>query len=491
MKKALLLIIIVLLLSGSMNTAQADTYYFDIYNHWAEMDIYQVTNNLKIFQGYGDFTFRPDRNISIAEYFKVLYKIGNENGVVNLDTRGTVNYSDITISHWAYTYVLSFNSYMIQNPSVDYTIYDVFPGDRLNPNSFITRQQAAALTAALNLPPVSAMALPFTDIIESNRFYNELVTLYNNGIILGYSNNEFRGAANLTRAEAAVLTKRIYGEAAYNKVNTMSGLAFSNKDFDNGFPFFYTYDNRNLTDDDFRYIKAVTTLEYLSFGGYIFPGDEPLYDTNPIKTLNELKSEGYFNVFGLNYYLLKNDNLTAAMKLAYSNEILNAMIADTTIAISNRLLLFHEILKNGVDNKAINYLVGLKNGANDIFIQSEIDFLIFKHYMSTNQMAGFYELLVRYNNLPLNPAAFVNVNNGGVNITNSTVMNNTDRFKLMEQYILNVTFGLHHVGFSNEAEAFITGYYNRLISSSLYGSLSNDDYRNIIGTIKKLKLINQ
>jgi hypothetical protein len=490
MKKTLIIIVIALLLIGSMNTAQANTFYFDVYNHWAEMDIYQATNNLKIFHGYGDFTFRPDRNISIAEYFKVLYKIGNENGVVNLVTRGTVNYSDISINHWAYTYVLSFNNYMLQNPRVAYTIYDVFPGNNLNPNSFITRQQAAALTAALNLPPVSVVELPFTDITTSNRFYNEMVTLYNNGIILGYSNNEFRGAANLTRAEAAVLTKRIYGEASYNKVNTMTGLIFSNKEFDNGFPFFYTYDNRNLTDDDFRYIKAVTTLEYLSFGGFIFPGDEPLYDTNPARTLNELKTEGYFNIFGLNYYLLKNGNLSSALKTDYSNEILNAMIADTNLEMSNRLLLLHEILKHGVDNKAINYMIGLKSSSNDIFIQSEIDFLIFKHYINTNQMAGFYELLLRYKDLPLNPTAFANVNNGGVNISNNTVMNNTDRFKLMEQYILNVTFGLHKVGFTVEAESLITGYHNRLKSSSIYGSLSNDEYRNIIGTIKKIKLIN-
>ncbi len=490
MKKTILLLVIVLLLMGSINTAQADTYYFDIYNHWAEMDIYQVTNNMKIFQGYGDFTFRPDRNISIAEYFKVLYTIGNENGVVNLVTRGTVNYTDISINHWAYTYVLSFNDYMVQNTRVDYNIYDVFPGERLNPNSFITRQQAAALTAALNLPAISDLELPFNDITDNYRFYDEMVSLYNNSIILGYSNNEFRGTANLTRAEAAVLSKRIYGEAAYNKVNTMSEIIYSNKDFDNGFPFFYTYDNRNLTDDDFRYIKAITTLEYLSFGGFIFPGDEPLYDTNPTKTLNELKTEGYFNVFGLNYYLLKNGNLTSALKKQYSNEILNAMIADTNLTMPNKLLLFHEILKHGVDNKAINYMVGLKGSSSDVFVQSEMDFLIFQHYINTNQLADFYELLIRYNNLALNPTAFINVNNGGVSLSNNTVVNNIDRFNLMEQYILNVTFGLHKVGFTTEAEAYITGYYNRLKGSSIYSSFSNDEYRNIIGTIKKLKLIN-
>lgn len=490
MKKTLLIILIVLLLIGSVQTVQANTYYFDIYNHWAEMDIYHATNSLKIFQGYGDFTFRPERNISIAEYFKVLYKIGNENGVVNLVTRGTVNYSDINIGHWAYTYILSFNDFMLKNPRVEYTIYDVFPGNRLNPNSFITRQQAAALTAALNLPAISTIELPFADIDADNRFYNELMTLYNNGIILGYSNNEFRGAANLTRAEAAVLTRRIYSEAAYNKVNTMTDIRFSSQQFDNGFPFFFAYDNRNLTDDDFRFIKAVTTLEYLSFGGYIFPGDEPLYDPNPTSTLDALKSEGYFNVFGLNYYLLKNGDLTAEIKKDYSNEILNAMINDSNLNIANRLLLFHEILKHGVDNKVINYIVSLKSASSDAFIQSEMDFLIFKHYLTTNQLADLYELLVGYNMLPLNPAAFINVNNGGVNLSNNTVMNNSDRFRLIEQYLLNVTYGLYRVGFSEEAEAFITGYYTRLKSSSLYGALPNDDYRNIIGTIKKLKLNN-
>ena len=46
--------------------------FYDTFNHWAESDINFTSNTLKVFKGYGDFTFRPENNITRAEFITIL-----------------------------------------------------------------------------------------------------------------------------------------------------------------------------------------------------------------------------------------------------------------------------------------------------------------------------------------------------------------------------------------------------------------------------------
>ncbi|HCX04272.1 MAG TPA: hypothetical protein DHM42_07260, partial [Clostridiales bacterium] len=60
-KKIIILVLIFTLISINVFGA---TIYFDVQDHWAREDIYWATNEQNIFNGYGDYTFKPERNIS-------------------------------------------------------------------------------------------------------------------------------------------------------------------------------------------------------------------------------------------------------------------------------------------------------------------------------------------------------------------------------------------------------------------------------------------
>jgi len=68
--RLLFLLIIVIVLS--IRPAFARTVYYDTFNHWAEKDIDFASNTIKVFKGYGDFTFRPENNITRAEFITIL-----------------------------------------------------------------------------------------------------------------------------------------------------------------------------------------------------------------------------------------------------------------------------------------------------------------------------------------------------------------------------------------------------------------------------------
>jgi len=487
MKKISIVLVVLLLTLTFAVPAEAQVFYFDVYNHWAEKDIYYATNEVKIFNGYGDWTFRPDNNISIAEYFKIIYQIGNINQVININTRGKLNYTDIDVSHWAYTYISSVNQYMVRNNSISYTIYDIFPGEKLNPQKGITRYQAALLTHILNLPPVFSNALPFKDLSINDKFYEQLLDLYNNGIFLGYSSGEFRPNSLLTRAEAASISRRIHKEASFFNQEYLSKIIYSDSKYDDGFPLFYPYDNKNLSSDDFEYIRAITSLEYKAFGGYVFPEDEGLYDANPVNTLRTLKENSYFNKTGVNFYLLKFDQVNELISRQYSNSILNDLTVNAYLTNTDKMTLLHEIIQHSVDSKIKDYLLKFKDSIEGIKAKSDIDFLLIEYYLNNNKLAELYEWILKYNNLDLDASSFVNVLRIDNSIPYTTKLPLEDQFFVIEKYLLNITYSLLQIGFESEAINFLDTYHDRLLKSSTYKIIYGENSDSIIGTLKNIK----
>jgi len=67
-----LLLLLIIFTVFSVQPAFAKTVYYDTYNHWAESEIDFASNTLKVFKGYGDFTFKPENNITRAEFITIL-----------------------------------------------------------------------------------------------------------------------------------------------------------------------------------------------------------------------------------------------------------------------------------------------------------------------------------------------------------------------------------------------------------------------------------
>ena len=400
-KKLLLSIIIFIVLS--IQPAMAKTVFYDTFNHWAESDINFASNTIKVFKGYGDFTFRPENNITRAEFITILARTAYRQNQMKEIYTSDMSYSDMSDKHWSYTYIISMNEHL---KTKEFTLKDIFPGSNLYPDRAITREETAALLAAFCKNAIYDNPLTFSDVPASNKYYNIIQRLTNAGIIVGYEDNTFKGSNKITRAEAASMIKRVYTD-----IKTGNGGDYLTKfDFmpikgEDMYSYFGNY-NFNTTDpDDIKFIKAKDTLEYVSFGGLIFPEDTFLYDLDAVKTMESLRSSGYYNVAGTNYYMIVFGNYSNAEKSKFANEILTNIIARNNLKDAEMMQIFTLVSKYDIDENL--FMGALKKWysitSND---NSKANILFFRYaYYIKNNNKDMLKLLVyddlkKSNNIP-------------------------------------------------------------------------------------------
>ena len=164
--------------------------------HWA----YKFVANLVqkgIIEGYGDNSFRGDRNITRYEAATILAKCLKEN--LNLKQDKNLPFSDVSNKHWSYRSVkISFENEIIKG-------YDdnTFRGDR-----YITRYEMAQMLAnflKLDFKLSQKTSSTFSDVPENHWCNNAVALLSSEGITQGYGDNTFRGDRNISRYEVAVM----------------------------------------------------------------------------------------------------------------------------------------------------------------------------------------------------------------------------------------------------------------------------------------------
>ena len=346
MKKLLLFIFVFLVLS--IQPGLAKTVYYDTYDHWAEDDINFASNTLKVFKGYGDLTFRPDSNLTRAEFITILARTAYKQNKMNEIYTSNMAYSDMSNKHWSYTYIISMYEHLAKY-NKDYSFKNIFPGTYFYPDKPITREEALALIAVFNKKAIYDNPITFTDITENYKYYDKLKKLYNAGIVSGYKDNTFRPYVNITRAESAALIKRVYYDIkTSDEGNYLNKLEFMPIKGEDMYSYFGNYDFNTTNTLDRKFIKAKNTLEYVSFGGYIFPEDAHLYDLNAVETMNALRTSGYYNVAGTNFYLINYGKYSDSEKDLFANEILANIIARNDLNDSELMQLFVLVSKYNV-----------------------------------------------------------------------------------------------------------------------------------------------
>ncbi len=177
----------------------------DIDNHWARTDI---TNLLKlgIITGYPDNTFRPNQEVTRAEFAKTILNALGFTGSQN----AVLDFKDATATPpWAVPYLARAYQEGLLTGYQDRT---------LRPNQKITRVEMAALFArALNLKheslPNVTGEVYFADAQQIPAWAAEYVKVVNQkGIIRGNSLKQFQPANPATRAEIAAMTWRFMGK---------------------------------------------------------------------------------------------------------------------------------------------------------------------------------------------------------------------------------------------------------------------------------------
>lgn len=404
MKKLKILVFCLVLVVLSIQPALAKTVYYDTYDHWAEKDIDFASNQIKVFKGYGDLTFRPDNYITRSEFITILSKTAYKQNKMSEIYTSSMSYNDLSIEHWSYTYVISLYEYL--NSKMDYSFEDVFKGDNFQPEKPITREEASALIAAFCDISIYDNPLPFADVEKDSKFYEQIKLLYNLGIISGYEDNLFHGNQNITRAESAALIKRVYYDiTTSNDKSYLTDLEFMPINSEYMYSYFGNYDF-NTTDPLHRkYLKAKSSLEYISFGGYIYPEDAHLYDLNAVETMQSLRTGGYYNVAGTNYYLMKFGKYSDVENTKFANEILANIITRNDLTDSELMQLIS--LANQYEVKEHLFLGALEKWYTltaDNNAKANILFFRLAYYVKTNNQEMLRTLvfddLKKSNNIP-------------------------------------------------------------------------------------------
>ncbi len=400
-KKLLLLIIIFSVLS--IQPALAKQVFYDTFNHWAESDINFASNTLKVFRGYGDFTFRPENNITRAEFITILARTAYRQNQMKEIYTSDMSYDDMSNEHWSYTFIISMNEKLKTNK---FTLQNIFTGRNFNPDRAITREESAALLAAFCKDAIYDNPLKFSDVNTNNKYYEEIQRLTNAGIIVGYSDNSFKGNNNITRAEAASMIKRVYLDIKTgDESNYLTKLDFMPIKGEDMYSYFGNYNLNTTTDaNDKKFIKAKDTLEYVAFGGYIFPEDAHIYDLDAVSTLDALRLSGYYNLAGTNYYMIVFGGYSDEEKSKFANEILTNIIGRNDLKDSELMQIFTLVSKYDINENL--YMGALKkwySTTNNDNSKANILFFRYAYYIKNNNKdilkALVYEDLKKTNNI--------------------------------------------------------------------------------------------
>ncbi|MBO8171208.1 MAG: S-layer homology domain-containing protein [Bacillaceae bacterium] len=205
MKKMMILSLVLALfvqLAGGLAVEANGVKLSDVDRHWAKNQVNQAIQ-LGFIQGYPDQTFRPDHNITRAEFTKSL--------VVALQIQQSANESVfVDDNNWAEGYIqAAIGSGIVKT--------DEYPGLKFEPNKNITRREIAVMTVralgmeadAENRVKWEAIDSDLKDLHTIDEDWRGYVKIANDlGIVLGYPDETFGPEKKATRAEAVVMVLR-------------------------------------------------------------------------------------------------------------------------------------------------------------------------------------------------------------------------------------------------------------------------------------------
>lgn len=170
----------------------------DMLGHWAKAVVDQATM-LGIVSGYPDGTFRPNDEVSRAE-FSVMLGRG-----LNLDTFDADAFDfvdDEQIPEWASSYIAQ---------AVHKGIISGYADGTFRPNQAMNRAEAVSiLIRALNLPVVQDASVPFLDADQIQEWAKPYVAAaYEIGLVSGRDEQRFAPQEKVTRAEAVTMLIRM------------------------------------------------------------------------------------------------------------------------------------------------------------------------------------------------------------------------------------------------------------------------------------------
>lgn len=183
--------------------------FTDIAGHWAS-ELIEEAVRLRFVEGYPDRSFRPQNQVTRAEFIRMLV---TAKGLAGRFTEKP-SFADVA-DHWVYTqgYLEAAVEAAILHPA-DYE------GLRLAPDQDLTRQEAAMMSVRALGHERAALshdrdAVPFADkAVIAPGAAGYILVANRDDVVRGYEDKTFRPHRNITRAEAVTMVIRTLRAAA-------------------------------------------------------------------------------------------------------------------------------------------------------------------------------------------------------------------------------------------------------------------------------------
>ncbi len=168
--------------------------FIDTDNHWAKVAIDKFVSEGHI-KGYGDGTFKPNNQITRAEFISIINSVYNFN---NNNTRRSFN--DVSTDAWYYDEVCA---------AANAGYIDGYEDGTFRPNQYITREEAAAILVKMTGIKGDGN-LNIKDVNEVSDWAKEYIdAASDNGILVGYEDGTYKPKSSMTRAEAVTMLARL------------------------------------------------------------------------------------------------------------------------------------------------------------------------------------------------------------------------------------------------------------------------------------------
>lgn len=208
-KKRISLMLVIAMLLSLMIPTVAFGAVNDYSGHWAEKTI-QAWFNKDMLKGYEDGSFRPDTQITRAEFMTMV------NNAFEFEEKAEISFSDVDSDDWFYKEVQ-------KAVKAEYLIG--YEDNTARPGNKITRQEAALIIARIkNLSNYAAGANRFADVAEIATWAKGGVgAVADEGYMIGYEDITFRPLRFISRAEALVTIDRAMDKAKETPPSTGGG----------------------------------------------------------------------------------------------------------------------------------------------------------------------------------------------------------------------------------------------------------------------------
>ena len=196
MKKHLISTLALGMILSTTLSVYADTKVKDIDGHWAHNQISEFIKN-SYAKGYEDNTFRPDKQITRAEFVKLVNKY------FGFNDKGVSNFKDINKNNWYYNDVCI---------AIKAGYINGYEDNTFRPDKQITREEAAKIIVSIKNQQdnVYDKLNEFPDKhLVSNWAKPYIEGAIENGYLKGDDLKNLRPTSHITRAESVTLLSRI------------------------------------------------------------------------------------------------------------------------------------------------------------------------------------------------------------------------------------------------------------------------------------------